>query len=160
LALTKHEIGLRLKQLSFILDKHPEILSIIRNDLVVKSIKPVGRSGLSVESVFRCLILKQLRIDSTVVASNIAPPSDSQMLNDCLRASKDNVLKGRTLGIQHVVFHKRIGISYLAMGVKRKTFEHLRNFRAGVEGNISELKRAFGVSKATWKSHDSFKAFV
>jgi IS5 family transposase len=75
-------------------------------------------------------------------------------------ASKDNVSKGRALGIQHVVFHKRVGISYLAMGVKRKTFERLRNFRAGIEGNISELKRAFGANKATWKQHDGFKAFV
>lgn len=75
-------------------------------------------------------------------------------------ASKDNVKNGRALGIQHVVFHKRVGISYLAMGVKKKTFERLRNFRAGIEGNISELKRAFGAGKATWKGHDGFKAFV
>ena len=75
-------------------------------------------------------------------------------------ASKDNVAKGRALGIAHVVFHKRVGISYLSMGVKRKTFERLRNFRAGIEGNISELKRTFGAGKATWKGHDGFKAFV
>ncbi len=29
-----------------------------------------------------------------------------------------------------------------------------------MEGNISELKRAFGASKARWKSHEGFKAFV
>ena len=75
-------------------------------------------------------------------------------------ASKANVEKGRALGIDHVVFHKRVGISYLAMGVKRKTFERLRNFRADIEGNISELKRTFGVSKATWKGHEGFQAFV
>jgi IS5 family transposase len=46
------------------------------------------------------------------------------------------------------------------MGVKKKTFEKLKNFRAGVEGNISELKRVFGVSKAMWKGLDGFKAFV
>ena len=413
---SKHEIGSRLKQLSSLLDKHPEILSIIEEDLVDKSCKPVGRTGLSVESIFRCMILKQqmglsyeklafhlsdsmsyrtfarlpqhlmpkksclqatirrikpetlekvhrllavdwlenqhislekLRIDSTVVASNIAPPSDSQMLNDGVRvisrllaksqdateikirftdkrkaskslafqifnakktrkdalypellklvrvvlrqvkralfrvrtegpmtlstqqwlrklahyrdltlrvvdqtqrrvlnkesvpsakkivsifeehtdiivkgfrdvqyghkinvssekrgfithlsieagnpsdserflpilhahqenlgrlpksvvcdgsyASKNNVLSGRALDIQHVVFHKRVGLSYLDMGVKKKTFDSLRNFRAGVEGNISELKRVFGLNKAKWKGHDGFKAFV
>ncbi|HEB28306.1 MAG TPA: IS4/IS5 family transposase [Porticoccus sp.] len=75
-------------------------------------------------------------------------------------ASKDNVLNGRALGVDRVVFHKRVGLSYHEMGVKRKTFERLRNFRAGVEGNISELKRAFGAGKATWKGHDGFKAFV
>ena len=46
------------------------------------------------------------------------------------------------------------------MGVKKKTFDKLKNFRAGVEGNISELKRVFGVSKAIWKGLDGFKAFV
>jgi IS5 family transposase len=413
---SKHDIGSQLQQLSGVLDDHPEILSHIKKDLVDESLKPVGRTGLTVDSVFRCLLLKQqlgvsyerlafhlsdsmsyrtfarlpyylmpkksclqatirkinpatleavhnmltkcwlkngsmsldkLRIDSTVVESNIAPPSDSQLLNDGVRvlsrylaksrdvtgkkirftdkrkaskslafqifnakkavkdvlyldllklvkivlrqverglllvkaegsssvslqnwvndvehyrdltmkvfnqtarrviekesvpssekivslfeehsdiiikgfrdiqyghkinlstqdhglitylsiengnpsdrerflpvlnahqeklgclpnsvvcdggyASKDNVSKGRLLGIRHVVFHKRVGISYLAMGVKRKTFERLRNFRAGIEGNISELKRAFGVNKATWRGRDGFEAFV
>lgn len=412
---SEHDIGKQLKRLANLLDDHQEILNVIARDLINKSSRPVGRSGLSVENVFRCLILKQLfgfsyeqlafhlsdsmsyrtfarlpphlapkksclqstirrlkpetleivhqmlsinwlkkkkislqqlRIDSTVVASNIAPPTDSQMLNDGVRvlsrylmksrdvtgikirftdkrsaskslafqifnakkavkdvlypdllklvnvvlrqvdrglqqvraesvslatpawiervehyrdlllqvvnqtrrrvvdkekvptadkivsifeehtdiivkgfrdiqfghkinlssekrgfithlsieegnpadselflpvldahqevlgrlpqsvvcdggyASKANVQAGRARGINHVVFHKRVGISYLAMGVKRKTFERLRNFRAGVEGNISELKRTFGASKATWKGHEGFKAFV
>ena len=75
-------------------------------------------------------------------------------------ASKNNVSDGRSLGLKHVVFHKRVGISYQDMGVKIKTFKKLRNFRAGVEGNISELKRAFGAGKAKWKGYDGFKAFV
>ncbi len=75
-------------------------------------------------------------------------------------ASKQNVTEGRELGVKQVVFHKRVGISYHLMGVKIKTFKKLRNFRAGIEGNISELKRAFGASKAQWKGHDGFKAFV
>jgi IS5 family transposase len=47
-----------------------------------------------------------------------------------------------------------------SMGVKQKTFDRLPHFRAGIEGNISELKRAFGASKASWKGHDGFKVFV
>jgi len=75
-------------------------------------------------------------------------------------ASQENVKKGRGLGVKRVVFHKRVGLSLHAMGVKSKTFTQLRNFRAGVEGNISELKRAFGATKATWKGFDGFKAYV
>lgn len=75
-------------------------------------------------------------------------------------ASKKNVEDGRSMGLKHAVFHKRVGISYQDMGVKIKTFKKLRDFRAGVEGNISELKRAFGAGKAKWKGHDGFKAFV
>lgn len=413
---SKHEYGVRLKNLSGLLDRHPEILSLIDQDLVNKSASNVGRCGLSVESIFRCLLLKQqlrisyeqlsfhlsdsmtyrtftrlahdstpsrsglqstirrikpetlaaiheslsqdwlqqgvlsmekLRIDSTVVASNIAPPSDSQLLNDGVRvlsrllakskdatgvkirftdqrrsskslsfqifnakntvkeqlypallkrartvlkqaekglqnvrlsacdtdrkenwilavehyrdlmqqvinqtqrrvinqetvhaseklvslfephtdiivkgfrdvqyghkinlssekhgfitclsiekgnpsdkdlfmpvldyhqstlgglpgsvvadggyASQENVRKGRDKGVKRVVFHKRVGLSNQAMGVKQKTFDQLRHFRAGIEGNISELKRAFGASKATWRGHHGFRAFV
>jgi IS5 family transposase len=409
-------LGVRLKNLSNLLDCHPEILALVSNDLVAESVSPVGRCGLSVESIFRCLLLKQqlgvsyeqlsfhlsdsmtyrsftrlphgsmpsrsglqstirrikpetleavheilsqnwleqgilsmekLRIDSTVVASNIAPPCDSHLLNDGIRvlsrlltkskdvtgikirftdqrrsskslsfqifnaknaekerlypsllklsrlvlkqvdrglkivrsdaaesdqkenwvmtmehyrdlmqrvidqtkrrvidkesvhsseklvslfephtdiivkgfrdvqyghkinlsserrgfitylsiekgnpsdkdlflpvldyhqstlkglpnsvvadggyASQANVTEGRGKGIKRVVFNKRVGLTNQAMGVKQKTFDRLRHFRAGIEGNISELKRAFGASKATWKGHDGFKAFV
>jgi len=46
------------------------------------------------------------------------------------------------------------------MGIKKKTFKMWKHFRAGVEGNISELKRAYGVGKALWKHEDGFAAFV
>lgn len=413
---SEHEFGVRLKVLSDILDNHPKILTLVAADLVNESAAPVGRTGLSVENVFRCLLLKQqlqisyemlafhlsdsatyrtfarlphtlcpsrsalqatirkitpetlaevhalltstwvkdgvislekIRIDSTVVESNIAPPSDSQLLNDGIRvlsrimsqskattgvklrftdqrkrakslafrifsaksaekealypqlleccrvvflqvergiesvrlasnnmeraekwvskikhyrdltlklvdqtvrrvlrkesvpasekivslfeshtdiivkgqrdtqyghkvnlssdlsgfityfsiedgnpsdkelfipvldyhesvfgelpkstvadggyASQKNVSGGRQRGVKQVVFHKRVGVSLQAMGVKTKTFKKLRDFRAGIEGNISELKRAFGAGKARWKNIDGFCAFV
>jgi IS5 family transposase len=75
-------------------------------------------------------------------------------------ASRKNVAEGRDIGVKRVVFHKPVGVSLQEMGVKQKTFDKLRNFRAGVEGNISELKRAFGAGKAKWKGLDGFKAFV
>lgn len=81
-------------------------------------------------------------------------------VSDGCYASLDNASEGRALGISRVVFHKKRGIGYRDMGVKEKTFKRLRDFRAGIEGNISELKRVFGASKATWKGLDGFKAFV
>jgi IS5 family transposase len=84
----------------------------------------------------------------------------SSTVSDGCYASLDNIKKGKALGIARVVFHKKRGLSYRDMGVKEKTFNRLKDFRAGVEGNISELKRAFGASKATWKGLDGFKAFV
>lgn len=413
---SKHEFGVQLKELSNILDQYPQIRSIISEDLIDQSLTNFGRKGLTVETVFRCLLLKQklrisyeqlafhlsdsityrtftrlpnnispcrstlqstirsikpktlekvnhllsldwvekniiskdkIRIDSTVVKSDIAPPSDSQLLNDCIRvlsrfltkskdltgiklrftdqrkkskslffrifnaknaekevlypellkvmkitldqvdraltkikleasdlskkedwikkvehfkdlalkvvdqtdrrviqkekvvasekivsifeehtdiivkgfrdvtyghkinlstechgfitylsiengntadsemflpvldyhqellnylpnatvadggyASQKNVFEGRAMGIKNVVFNKPVGISLKEMGVKKKTFKKLKNFRAGVEGNISELKRAFGAGKAMWKNLDGFEAYV
>lgn len=75
-------------------------------------------------------------------------------------ASMENVSKARTNGVCRAAFHKRAGLGYHAMGVKKKTLRLLRAFRAGIEGNISELKRAFGMGKATWKKRDGFDAFV
>jgi IS5 family transposase len=75
-------------------------------------------------------------------------------------ASQANVTLARASGVKRAVFSKRVGLGYHQMGVKKKTFEILKNFRAGIEGNISELKRAFGMGKANWKGHDGFKAYV
>ena len=75
-------------------------------------------------------------------------------------ASLDNIDKGKAAGIKRVGFHKKKGISVSVMGLKEKTLKNLRDFRAGVEGNISELKRAFGASKALWKGEDGFMSFV
>lgn len=71
-------------------------------------------------------------------------------------ASHNNIKKVRHLGIKRVGFHKKKGVSVSAMGHKEKTLNRLRDFRAGIEGNISELKRAFGARKVTWKGEDGF----
>ena len=75
-------------------------------------------------------------------------------------ASQANVTQARASGVRQAVFSKRVGLGYHQMGVKKKTFGALKNFRAGIEGNISELKRAFGMSRVNWKGLDGFKAYV
>jgi len=75
-------------------------------------------------------------------------------------ASQANVALARASGVKRAVFSKRVGLGYHQMGVKKKTFEVLKNFRAGIEGNISELKRAFAMGRANWKGLDGFKAYV
>lgn len=75
-------------------------------------------------------------------------------------ASKANVAAAREMKVKRTVFNKPAGLSLLDMGVKKKTFRLWRNFRAGIEGNISELKRSFGAGKAKWKYKCGFDAFV
>lgn len=62
--------------------------------------------------------------------------------------------------MKQAAFNKRVELGYHQMGVKKKSFEVLKNFRAGIERNISELKRAFGMNEAHWKGHDGVKAYV
>jgi IS5 family transposase len=39
-------------------------------------------------------------------------------------------------------------------------YRQLRNFRAGIEGMISFLKRVFGLARCTWKGAESFAGYV
>ncbi len=53
---SEHEFGYRLQAMSDILDAHPEWIDLIADDLIRKDVTATGRLGLSVESVFRCLL--------------------------------------------------------------------------------------------------------
>ena len=160
---------------------------MIEKDLRDESVKKVGRNGLSVESIFRCLLLKQklrisyeqlsfhlsdsmtyrtfarlprdlspsrsclhstirsikpetlesvhlmlsvnwlvkgnislkkIRIDSTVVKSNIAPPSDSQLLNDGVRVLSRLLSKSHSkTGIKHRFTDKRKASKSLSFSI-------------------------------------------
>ena len=57
---SKHDHGVLLKTLSDRLDSHPDILKLLQADLIDPSRKAVGCRGLSVDSVFRCLLLKRI----------------------------------------------------------------------------------------------------
>lgn len=171
---SEHEFGIQLKKLSTLLDEYPEILALVEQDLVVDtSLKPVGRNGLTVENIFRSLILKQplqvsyeqlafhlsdsmsyrtfvrlpdhvtpkksclqstirrikpetlsqvhqilsalwlekgdmslekIRVDSTVVKSNIATPCDSALLDDSVRVLSRYLAKSRDMTGEKIRF--------------------------------------------------------
>ena len=56
------------------------------------------------------------------------------------------------------MFHKRTGLNIADMVKSSWVYKKLRNFRAGIEGIISFLKRAFGAGQSRWKGLRSFKA--
>lgn len=56
-----HDIGRELQAMSDWLDEHREVLGWVAGDVRRRGLKPTGRSGLSVESVLRCALLKQHR---------------------------------------------------------------------------------------------------
>lgn len=75
-------------------------------------------------------------------------------------ASRDNLVSIKKLGVEDVAFAKRRGIEITEMVKSTWVYRKLRNFRAGVEGNISFLKRAFGLDRCTWSGLNSFKSYV
>ena len=84
----------------------------------------------------------------------------SQLATDGGYASARNLAEAKALGVEHVAFHKRKGLSIDAMTGDQWLYRKLRNFRAGIESVISCLKRAFGLSRCNWKGLEHFKAYV
>lgn len=74
--------------------------------------------------------------------------------------SRDNLVAIKQLGVKDVAFAKRRGIEIIEMAKSTWVYRKLRNFRAGVEGVISFLKRAFGLDRCTWSGFDSFRSYV
>jgi transposase, IS5 family len=75
-------------------------------------------------------------------------------------ASKKNLADAKKLKIKDVAFAKRRGLAVLDMVKSHWVYKRLKNFRAGIEANISTLKRAFGLGRCNWKGWEGFKRYV
>jgi IS5 family transposase len=75
-------------------------------------------------------------------------------------ASQDNLAQAKALGVCDMAFHKKAGLRIEDMVRSRWLYRKLRNFRAGIESDISCLKRAYGLARCTWRGLERFKAYV
>lgn len=83
-----------------------------------------------------------------------------QAAADGALASKDNLEEAKARGLDDVVFAKKRALSVDDMASSTWVYRQLRNFRAGIEGMISFLKRVFGLARCTWKGAESFASYV
>ena len=121
-----------------------------------------GRSSM----VLDCVVLAGNPPDSSLATDMVKrqvelfghPPR--QVAMDGAFASKDNLASIKQLGVQDVVFAKGRGLAVSEMATSSWVFRRLRNFRAGIEGVISLLKRAFGMARCPYRSLRSFKGYV
>jgi IS5 family transposase len=96
-------------------------------------------------------------VERTAKATGIMP---TDVVFDGGFAARQNVTDIRALGVSNVVFSKHLGLTITDMARDRKTYRALRDFRAGVEGIISNLKRAFAFGRCTWRGRESFHAYA
>lgn len=75
-------------------------------------------------------------------------------------ASQENLREAKSRGVKDVAFAKRKGLSVLEMVKSSWVYKQLKNFRAGIEANISRLKRSFGFSRCDWTGWLGFKQYV
>ena len=75
-------------------------------------------------------------------------------------ASRDNLAQAKALGVHDAAFHKKAGLRVMDMVKSNWVYRKLRNFRAGIESDISCLKRAYGLARCLWRGLDHFMAYV
>jgi IS5 family transposase len=75
-------------------------------------------------------------------------------------ASRPNLTHAKALGVHDMAFHKKAGLRIKDMVKSNWVYRKLRNFRAGIESDISCLKRAFGLARCVWRGLDHFTAYV
>jgi IS5 family transposase len=144
-----------LETISEILDQNQDVLDRILVDLTNSRRKDTGRKGLNAEQVLRICVLKQFRaLSYEELAFHL---EDSQVFR---RAPGKTVGTYSRIKVKDVVFAKKRGLSVLDMAKSSWVYKKLRNFRAGIEANISTLKRAFGLNRCTWKSWKGFCRYV
>jgi IS5 family transposase len=75
-------------------------------------------------------------------------------------ASHHNLRQAKARGVRDMAFHKKGGLRIEDMVRSRWVYRKLRNFRAGIEADISCLKRAYGLARCTWRGLGRFRAYV
>jgi len=75
-------------------------------------------------------------------------------------ASRHNLDQAKARGVRDMAFHKKAGLPVEDMVKSHWVYRKLRNFRAGIESDISCLKRAYGLALCTWRGLDHFRAYV
>lgn len=121
-----------------------------------------GASGL----VLDCVIEAGNPADSTLSTPMLQrqkeiygrPPRQAAL--DGGFASKQNLAEAKELGVSDVCFAKKRGLKVPDMVKSTWVYRKLRDFRAGIEGIISFLKRAFGLDRCTWRGELSFQSYV
>jgi IS5 family transposase len=102
-------------------------------------------------------ILAQQMIDRHIEIMGRPP---KQVAYDGGFASRANLDAIKAKGVVDVAFSKARSLPITDMVRSSWVYKKLRNFRAGIEGTISFLKRVFGLDRCTWRSLPSFKSYV
>ena len=121
-----------------------------------------GKSSL----VLDCVIEEGNPADATLIERSLERHID--LFGDAPRqaafdggfASKGNIATAKALGVEDIAFHRKRGLQISDMVRSAWVFRRLRDFRSGIEGCISTLKRAFQMDRCTWHGLSSFHAYV
>jgi IS5 family transposase len=75
-------------------------------------------------------------------------------------ASESNLEDIKGMGVRDATFRRKRGLKISDMAKSTWVYKRLCDFRAGIEGMISFLKRCFGLRRCTWSGFESFKSYA
>lgn len=147
-----------------IFENHTDVIRKDRRETIYghKICLTGGASSL----VLDCVVLEGNPADSSLSVEAVKRQEDiygqvpRQVALDGGFASKQNLADIKELGVKDVAFSKRRGLEISDMTKSVWVYRRLRDFRAGIEGCISFLKRCFGLDRCSWRTFASFKAYV
>lgn len=96
-------------------------------------------------------------LDRHIDLHGVAP---RQVAVDGGYASDANLVAAKALGVKDMAFNKKRGLNIEDMVQSHWVYRKLTRFRAGIEGNISCLKRAYGLGRCHWKGLEHFKSYL
>jgi IS5 family transposase len=147
-----------------IFEPHTDIL--VKDRRAVRYGHKVCLTGGKSSLVLDCVIEEGNPADATLVDRTLVRHTEMfgkaprQLAMDGGFASKENLVLAKAHGVEDMAFHKKRGITIPEMVRSAWVFRRLRDFRSGIEGVISTLKRAFQMNRCTWRGLESFKAYV
>lgn len=121
-----------------------------------------GKSGIITD----CIVVRGNPNDTTLFGEILERQkillgkTPKKMAADGGFASKENLNKAKEEGVEDMGFSKKRGLKTLDMVRSEWIYEKLRKFRAGIEGIISALKRAFGLDRCTWTTWEGFNQYI
>lgn len=152
------------EKLVSIFEPHTDILVKGFRDVVFghKISLVTGKSSL----ILDCDILEGNPADTSLVQPMLQQHLSSygkapeQIALDGGFASRPNAQLAKDAGVTDVMFSKTRGLDNEQLVSSPRALRMLRRFRAGVEANISLLKRKFGLRRILEKGFDAFKCVV
>ncbi len=147
-----------------IFETHADILTKGKRDTIFGH--KVLLSGGSSNLILDCVIERGNWSDAEIFANgldrvkSVTGVVPKELTTDGGFASNDNYDYATGEGVKRVLFTKKSSANIVELVRTSQAYKKMQKFRAGIEGCISAAKRAFGLSRCTWKGWESFQSYV
>jgi len=95
-------------------------------------------------------MLGRHKLKYRTVSRQMAPTADMQ--------TEKILEQAKATGVEDMDFHKICGMKTEEMTNSKRVYRRRRNFRAGIEANVSRLNRVYWYTRCNWRGIEHFHA--